>query len=149
MSDQGKRVAGFRRDAALLLSAVPKIRKSPPFRVAVAALAGRMRRLTAMPAAQPDDFWLDVRKHLLELPQMRAAEPAANSGAAAAFGRRSFDASPGAFIPAPASGWLTGRLRAVPHWLTRVGRHLPIAAPNGHDWFIAAALLAFFALGYL
>ena len=148
MSDQGKRAAGFRRDAALFLCAVPKIRKGPPFRGAVAALAGRVRRLTAPPAAEPDDFWLAVRKRLLELPQMRAADPAAAS-AAAAFGRRSADRKPGGFVPAPGFEGLAGRLPAVPTWLGRVVRRVPIAAPNGNDWLIAAALIAFFALGYL
>ena len=40
---------------------------------------------------------------------------------------------------------LAPRLPVLSHGLSR----LSVSPPDGHDWFVAAALLAFFALGWL
>jgi hypothetical protein len=104
------------------------------------AAAFRKQRSDAPPAAQHEDFWLDVRRRLMELPQMGAGAPAP-----AGFGRRPADRRPRASVPVLGTGRPRGRLPVLPGRLSRIG----IAAPDRHDWFIAAALLAFFALGWL
>jgi hypothetical protein len=151
MNDHGKRrdpAARIRSlpDTAAAPFSVPAIRQPPPFWRAAAALVQRARRVWPLPAVEPDDFWLDVRRQLLELPQMRAAAPEASSGPAAAFGRRSPD--PSSWGPQD-SARLTGRPPIRSQWLIKAGRYVRMSAPDGHDWFIAAALIAFFALGYV
>jgi len=95
------------------------------------------------PGIQVDDFWLDIRKRLMALPQMRAAEAGFPS---TVFGRRPAARKPRVSVPALGSGRLVGRLPVISNGLSRIVR---ISAPKGHDLFIAAALLAFFTLGWL
>ena len=94
------------------------------------------------PAVRSDEFWLGVRTRLMELPQMRPAE-------LAVFGRRPAAPKPRASVPVLGSGRLSGRLSMFPTRLSGIGLPVRISAPDSHDWFIAAALLAFFALGWL
>ena len=116
---------------------------TPPFRRAIAAMAERVRPRHAAPR---HDVWEEIRKQLSELPQMSSADHPSNLPASA--GRRRIDA-----VPRSVARWagIAGRLPAIGSGrlgapVAMLGAWFP--APVRHDWFVAAALIAFFVLGY-
>jgi hypothetical protein len=153
MSDQSERKDGARGSAvpvpesAATEAVASRATGHPLFRRAATAIASKVRACASASAA-PSDYWTEVRQRLAELPHMTAAGEAPATAKPPSRRRRSVPAFPTIF-PALSGPRLTQRLPVVSDWFSRLPIRAVIALPDRQDWLLAAALIAFFALGYV